>query len=278
MSDILVPSKTFMVGEYLALKGGPAALVLTKPSFSIDASKTLHPDCMAARFWKEKTKSICNWGLNDPYAGKGGLGASSAEFLIAYHRIFGGFDNLEHVHQTYLDFSEKKAKNKPSGYDVLAQTTQECAIVESNPLKLASLSWSFSELAFILIHTGKKLKTHEHLQQGLEVSNWKMMAQTTEQTIYGLEYRDADAFVKGLQGFSSCLSDAGLVAEHTKHLLSACQEKSILAAKGCGAFGADVLFLVVEKEYKEQLLEKLYRQSYDVLATEADMFFENAKK
>lgn len=274
----MIPSKTFLLGEYLALKGGPAVIALTQPVFSLDPQKKLHPDCMAARFWREITQKPCEWGLKDPYAGKGGLGASSAEFLLAYQQIYGDFKNLQHLHQCYLQYADPKASQKPSGYDVLAQTSQACAVVQSHPLSVTSLTWNLSDIGFFLIHTGKKLKTHEHLQKSLEIPNWAQMAKATEQAIMGLESQQADLLIQAILNFSNCLSQAGFVAEHTQILLEQLELEPILAAKGCGALGADVILVIYEKHQKQYLNEKFKLKSLDILATEADLFFENAKK
>jgi hypothetical protein len=66
-----IPAKTFLLGEYLALKGGPSLIALTQPCFGIDEAKRLHPDCVAARFWQAKTKTLIPFGLSDPFQGKG---------------------------------------------------------------------------------------------------------------------------------------------------------------------------------------------------------------
>ena len=278
MTSFFIPSKTFLVGEYLALKGGPAILALTNPTFSIDESKHLHPDCMAARYWFSKTQKKCDWGLKDPYFGKGGLGASSAEFLLAYYQLEGHFDNHQHLYETYLAFSDTSAVQKPSGYDVIAQTAQGLSVVESLPLRCQSYTWPFAEMGLILIHTGKKLKTHAHLQQALDVSNWKKMANGCEKAIFGLEHQHVDAWIEGMRLFGECLAEAHFVASHTQQTLEIIKKEPILAAKGCGAMGSDVILVLVEKFRQHTLIEKWQQQNLDILATDDDLFFQNAKK
>lgn len=278
MKSKSIPSKTFLVGEYLALKGGPAILALTNPSFSIDESNHLHPDCMAARYWFSKTQKKCHWGLKDPYLGKGGLGASSAEFLLAYYQLEGHFENRQHLYETFLAFSDANAAQKPSGYDLIAQTSQGLSVVESFPLRCNSFAWPFVDLGFILIHTGKKLKTYSHLQQTLDISNWKKMAVASEQAIFALEHQHADAFVGAIHLFGDCLDEAGFVAPHTQLMLESIKKDPILAAKGCGAMGADVIFILVEKSRKSALIDKWNQKNLDILATDADLFVQNAKK
>ncbi len=278
MKYIYIPSKTFLLGEYLALKGGPAILALTTPSFSVDESKHLHPDCMAARYWFSKTQKKCDWGLKDPYLGKGGLGASSAEFLLAYAQLEGHFENRQHLYETYLAFSDVNAAQKPSGYDVIAQTSQGLSVVEASPLRCKSFAWPFDDIGFILIHTGQKLKTHSHLQETLHILNWKKMALASEQAIFGLEHQNADAFIDAIRLFGDSLDESGFVALHTQQILETIKKEHILAAKGCGAMGADVILVLVEKSRQSILIEQWNQKNIDILATDADLFFQNAKK
>lgn len=265
-----IPAKTFMVGEYLALHGGPAAIVLTEPAFTIDTSKKLHIGSIAAQFILAQTNAACNWGLNDPYFGKGGLGASSAEYLLAYHKIYGNFGNLDHVHAEYMAHCANKYR--PSGYDVLAQTSFGCVVVETNPICLKACKWPFPELSFALIHTGKKLKTHEHLQSRHAVYNWKSMVKSAEKTIFGLEYSAADDFLSGINDFARTLG-AGLVAEHTQLILQDLSNEKILAAKGCGALGSDIVFIVFAFSEKNIILELMRSRRYDIIATEDNLSF-----
>jgi len=266
-----IPAKTFMVGEYLALHGGPAAIILTEPAFTIDPSKKLHTDSIAAQFILAQTNAACNWGLNDPYFGKGGLGASSAEYLLAYHKIYGNFDNLAHVHAEYIACCANNYR--PSGYDVLAQTSFGCVVVETNPICVTACKWPFPELSFALIHTGKKLKTHEHLQARQAVYNWQSMLRSAEKAIFGLEYSAADDFLAGINDFARTLLVEGLVIEHTQVILQDLAKEKILAAKGCGALGSDIVLIVFAFSEKNIILELLRSRRYDIIATEDNLFF-----
>ena len=271
-----VPSKTFFWGEYLALVGGPAFIGLTQPCFQVNTEKKLHPHCIAARFWQSMTGYACDWGLEDPYHGQGGLGASTAEFLLAYQKIYGAVKSLEHLRHSYWQYAEG---TKPSGYDLLAQTSQGCTLIESAPLKLHSFSWPFKELGFILVHTGKKLPTHEHLRTLTQDILWRPLAKAVERAIAGFEAVDADHLIAATQGAFSGLVTLNLQAKHTLDWLSFYMPKlPILAAKGCGAMGSDVIFILAKNENVEMIKEKLIEWGQTILATHADLYFEDAKK
>lgn len=112
------PGKTFLVGEYVALDGGPSILVSTAPRFELVVSKksnshrsdqtpnqssfVIAPDAApfaagspAGKYYARHREALAgfNFQFNDPHkigAGpaKGGLGASSAQFalMLAFHR------------------------------------------------------------------------------------------------------------------------------------------------------------------------------------------------
>ncbi len=96
---ILIPAKTFLVGEYLALSGGPSVIVTTSPVFelswlvepaqSFEISHPFHSDSPAGRFLKsvetvKRPSGRIDVEFRDPYQGGGGFGGSTAEFLGAW--------------------------------------------------------------------------------------------------------------------------------------------------------------------------------------------------
>ncbi len=101
--QILIPGKTFLVGEYLALDGGPSIVLNTGPCFeftwerensgspSKDSSYIHHPfhEASPAGRWLNSIEtpfagSDYSIQFKDPYKGKGGLGSSTAEFAGAW--------------------------------------------------------------------------------------------------------------------------------------------------------------------------------------------------
>jgi hypothetical protein len=112
--------------------------------------------------------------------------------------------------------------------------------------------WTFSDIDFALIPTGRKLPTHEHLKTlqdfemaGIEAALAKIRASLTS--------GHSQEFVAGIRDNAKALADLGFVAPYTQEL---CQEflqkPGVLAAKGCGALGADVVMVVFDKNHREQ--------------------------
>ncbi|MGE0633718.1 MAG: hypothetical protein AB7O96_14990, partial [Pseudobdellovibrionaceae bacterium] len=92
-----IPGKTFLVGEYLALSGGAALIVCTEPRFKMkvklkgsEANSSglvgIHPQSPAGKFYSENQDVFSSFSLEftDPYEGRGGFGASTAQFAMLY--------------------------------------------------------------------------------------------------------------------------------------------------------------------------------------------------
>lgn len=269
---MLIPSKTFLLGEYLAIQGGPAILALTEPCFSIDMDKRLHPDCMAARLWQDCMGKDCEWGLQDPYQGRGGMGASSAEFVMAYQQIFPQEQqNIAHLRDIFFQYVDKHATHQPSGYDVMAQLQE--GIVFVHKAKLESLSWPFQHLGFMLVHTGHKLKTHEHLSQGQWSLDEAYLTSIVSQAQQSLFTKEASDWVQAIQHFHQALLKANLVAAHTQRLLTKLMyDLPIVAAKGCGAMGADVLLLLLNISDMRSVKAYLDQEDLKLLATHQQIY------
>lgn len=267
-----IPSKTFLMGEYLAMYGGPAILALTEPCFSIDGQKRLHPDCMAARLWREHTNTDCDWGLLDPYQGQGGMGASSAEFLLAYQQIFPpSHQSTTHLRDIFWQYVDDQAAHKPSGYDVMAQMQEGLVLIEGTNLQ--ALTWSFDHLGFVLVHSGQKLKTHEHLSRGQWSLDVEHLTSLVRQAQQALIIQDEKVFVQSIQHFHQALFEADLLASHSKILLTKwMNELPIVAAKGCGAMGADVLLLVAKREDIPLITAYLTLNKHVILATHQQLY------
>jgi hypothetical protein len=74
------------------------------------------------------------------------------------------------------------------------------------------------------------------------------MASALESVHAGLKAVSFDLFLSGLQDFQDILLEQKLVAEHTEKILSELKKNSdILFAKGCGALGSDVIFVLMKQ-------------------------------
>ena len=278
-----IPAKTFFLGEYVAINGGPALVLTTEPCFEFTITREpgltgIHPSSPAGLLWQE---SGFDNGLHffDPYHGKGGLGASSAQFVGTYLAI-------QHLQDTtpcktqmleyYYRHAWSGSGSKPSGYDVIAQSLQGCAYVNGHQRQFKIYPWPFQDIGFLLLHTKQKLATHHHLQTLNMPAEIKKLAFWVESAQLGFETEDSQRLIDAVNQYHKQLSHLNLVAPHTQRYIQTFQKNpNILASKGCGAMGSDVILLLLLKENLYKFSNQLTHEGWDILASSDDIYFEN---
>ncbi|MDF1684830.1 MAG: hypothetical protein P1U36_09270 [Legionellaceae bacterium] len=282
-----IPAKTFLLGEYAALHGGPAIVLTTTPCFEVglsteQTSPVIHPDSPAGLFWTHADNSSqLTW--HDPYHGIGGLGASSAQFLGAYWAAaesqLQSHTNQEALLDAYWACSWQGGQGvRPSGYDVLAQASSGCVYLNNHEV-LSAYAWPFTDMAFILLHTGDKLATHHHLQ---DICLTEAMTELSSIVLLGqeaFERSDSKQLIKAVKAYHEALTTLNLVAERTKQqLASLTQNQDVLACKGCGAMGADVLLVLAPSSRLSACKKRFELDGWRVLATSNDLYVKNNEK
>lgn len=265
----LIPAKTFLLGEYAALAGDSALILNTLPGFSLTLTdkpglQGIHPDSPAGVWWRQQRHTF---GLiwEDPYQGLGGLGASSAQFVGVYKasmQLSGTSFIRENLLDAYYESAWQGVGIRPSGYDVLAQSFEQgCVVINRNQNILQPFSWPFKDLGVLLLHTGFKLATHEHLQKAALPQNIKELARCSDWGRRAFEGNNPAEFIRAVHAFQLELIEAKLVAYETLLALKTfSDDPDILAAKGCGAMGADIILLLMNKDKisrKKQFLQDL---------------------
>jgi hypothetical protein len=186
-----VPGKTFLVGEYLALVGGPSLLLSTGPRFSLtveaDERADLHPGPFhslspAGKYLTRHQRDLSRFDFkfSDPHLGRGGLGASSAQWVLLHafrrglHEALlneqsGSLDPASVEWSALLDEYRNCAWTgegaAPSGADVVSQITGGITLFDGREFQVRRLTWGFPSLSFTLVRTGEKLATHDHLKR-----------------------------------------------------------------------------------------------------------------
>ncbi len=259
------PGKTFLLGEYVALSGGPALLAATGPRFKLKihfhcdrpSEEFAHPQSPAGRLLQKYGDELKEWDLKfvDPYEGAGGLGASSAQFLLLYALLTWKNSPLLQAERE-LDLKAVLAAHRecawngegvpPSGADLVAQIRGGLCYFDKKNGILKSSRWPFDKLGFSLFKTPFKLATHEHLRTLSEVpqeglAGWVRAAQKA------IEEKKPESFVDAVKGFGAELHRQQLVCSETSDLLAQLKSSPlVLAGKGCGALGADVILALHE--------------------------------
>jgi mevalonate kinase len=276
-----IPAKTFLLGEYAALAGAPAIILTTKPCFEISLSEKeglhgIHPESPAGRWWLKQGYVDAGLQWHDPYQGRGGMGASSAQFLGAYlatihlqNKLF----NAQAMLGAYLQCAWSGEGTPPSGYDVLAQSLQGCVYIHKETASCETYPWPFKDIAFLLLHTGQKLATHQHLQTITLPKHIHQLASIVENAKQAFMQADSELMVEAVNAYHQQLKQMNLVAEHSLHHIAMFKEQQdILAVKGCGALGADVVLLLVPTDKETTISRHLTDSGWNILATSADLY------
>lgn len=246
------PAKTFLLGEYVALDGGPSLLLSTAPRFQlvvrsgVGGSHSWHPASPAGRLAERFSSELAGWSFefHDPYAGKGGLGASSAQFALLYSFLndWTAPVDLQALLREYRECAWSGEGVPPSGADVVAQLTGGVTWFDGRSFQAERLSWPFPEIGFTLFRTGVKLATHEHLREGA-VAPHSTLRTIVVEARKAFESADEMRLIEAVNACSLVLRQSGLTAPSTTDLLDQMRDNHELfwAAKGCGAMGADVV-------------------------------------
>lgn len=279
--ELSIPGKTFIAGEYLALLGEPALVLATEPKFRLKIRDTsrdecpFHPMSPAGLYWKKHFNFFSNYSFEfvDPYL-IGGFGASSAQFamLQAFYQIrevaFQESEKFFDWHVMLQEYREicKQELVPPSGADVVGAASGMLTWFHRNAGHLQAFAWPFMEHEFFVVHTGTKLATHEHLA-AVRLEDVKGLAPLMTPIHEALKSVDFKKFIVSLKTWSEALNKNGFCAENTLNILSVLSTNDkILFAKGCGAMGADVLFVLCEKYYAEELRSDLQTLNLKVVA------------
>lgn len=273
-----IPGKTFLLGEYAALQGGSAILITTHPCFDFsltteNTNDTIHPSSPAGH-WIANNLIKQSYFWHDPYV-LGGFGASSAQFIGAYLAscyLNKHAPDCNHLLESYLKSSWFGKGLKPSGYDVLAQTQKGCVYINKNKDLIEIFDWSFNDIAFLLVHTGKKLSTHTHLLDNINEIPEKILSQITQMGKKSFVLNQSDLLIDAVNSYQQALEKLNLVSTHTLQYIRDLKQPDVLAIKGCGAMGADVLILLVKQEDLDRKRMMLMNEGWNVMATSHDLY------
>lgn len=275
-----IPAKTFLIGEYAALLGESAIILTTEPCFELSVINTpelieINSASPAGILWRASTNM---YGLKwyDPYFGLGGLGASTAQFIGAYlgHcQLTVTQPNHQDLLASYFECAYFGTGLKPSAYDLLAQTKRDCVYVNNSGKVIKIYAWPFCDLGFLLLHTNKKLATHEHLQVLKLPAALPQLVELITQAQLAFAEADSDLLINAINGYQQVLINLQLCAAHSIKLVEELRSyKEILACKGCGALGADVIIVILATSCMVPMCAKLRAQGWKILATHNQLY------
>lgn len=275
-----IPAKTFLLGEYAAVAEASALLVTTAPCFELSLNDTgqlngIHQASPAGLWWAAQQITAQGLCWIDPYRGQGGLGASSAQYLASYLAccyLQQEPPSLKQMLKGYYESSWNGTGLRPSGYDVIAQSQSGCVFINKSQQQVQTYDWLFDDLSLFLIHTGIKLATHHHLQQATLPQQLENLSALVDKAQTAFIDSDSDVLVACINQYHQQLASLNLVADHSlkfiEHLSS---YPEVLAIKGCGALGSDVLLLISHRNNASGLKDKLLAEHWHIVATEENL-------
>ncbi|WP_413570290.1 hypothetical protein ACLWBD_07165 [Bdellovibrio sp. HCB117] len=279
-----VPGKTFIAGEYLALQEGPTLVLLSQPCFELEAHKgsgnlgSIHPESPAGLFIRKHQDYFSQFdlGFKDPYAGKGGFGASTAQFLGVYalwlykeapQQDMEKLLDFKHLLEAYYEVAWNGEGQRPSGADLVGQLKGALTFFEKRKGLISVKSWPFEDLELHLLHTGNKVATHEHLKN-LKSFDASSLEKSFAMIRESFDTQDSSIFVSGINAYADSLKSLGFTCNETLSLLNDIKQISgVVAAKGCGALGADVVLVVTRKNESEELKQFCQQRQLSLMAS-----------
>ncbi len=282
----LIPAKTFLLGEYAAVAEASAIVLTTTPCFELSLTSEkglgeIHPQSPAGLWWQQQNSSDYGLLWQDPYKGCGGLGASSAQFLgcyLANCHLQNKIPDMKTMLQAYYQCAWTGTGLRPSGYDVIAQSQQGCVYINKHQQTMQTFAWPFEDLSFFLIHTGTKLATHHHLKETPLPQQIDYLSSLVDKAKQAFQQINSELLIHCINQYHEKLTELNLVAEHCAQLIKQFKkEPRVIAIKGCGALGADILLIITTRKNAPILNKKLLSDNWKILATESSLFASNTK-
>lgn len=273
---ISVPGKSFIVGEYLALKKGGALTFASSPQFQLtiqtksmdqeiqnneitDSKNLFHPESPAGKLYSKFIKTLENYDLKffDPYKGLGGWGSSTAQFLSLYcfltwkDALEEGYErelDIKLLLDQYRELAHSGIGYVPSGSDLIGQFKGGITFFDSGAGQIARYPFVFPDIELCFFQTGNKVSTYEHL---INLPDFPIdgLESSFKKTIQGLKDHQSELFVEGVREYGKALLNLGFVCSSTQVIMDQILKlPGVLAVKGCGAMGADVILVITERQ------------------------------
>lgn len=275
------PSKTFLSGEYVVTQGEPGLVLLTEPRFKLNVfidspnaeSQNLigiHPLSPAGQWVSDHTADFASGQFEfiDPHEGRGGFGASTAQFLLVYLWSCLSKKSIESLEKntdslapsfctkdlwlSYMKYNSQKGV-RPSGIDVVAQSEGQLVVYGHQTKEPLQYVWPFQEMAFHVFHTGNKVATHTHLAS-LELPDLTALTQSNRHVLESFSQKDSQKFIASIGEYKKELHRLGLTDDRSWQLLNRIESvEGVVTAKACGALGSDTIVIFCRPEHSQKV-------------------------
>lgn len=284
------------MGEYGALLGGPVLVFCNQPCFELTITsgnfclEGIHTESPAGKlilkfqdlFFSKKIQ------FTDPYCGLGGLGASTAQFLGIYAFIQKWtpekvadltVEDFSKLLKEYQDCAWDGEGAAPSGADLIAQVVGGFVFFQrENNFKIEKLQWPDSRVGMMILKTPEKVATHEHLKKldlNLSSEKMKIWKSAQEQVLLLKKFLSEghlQDLTQSVHHFSEFLSSQNFICASTQNLLKQISEvKAVHTSKGCGALGADFIWITYDLQHEDEVLKDLAKFEFKNILSLKDL-------
>lgn len=254
----LIPSKTFLFGEYAVLANAPAIVIATPPFFEINFGNNPSFNALspAAKMLRQPQK-LCLKNTTSK-----GLGKSSAECIVSW---------LQHAQKPEINqlLTEFYAANKTpaSGADIKCQWYGYCTDTSAN----TSCSWPFPEIDIGIWATGEHVANHLAISEQTKIP--EALINLANSCYQAWQTKNLQLLLTNLNAYQHCLIEQNLQIQSVQTMIQKIKEnKHVLLAKGCGTMGADIILTlsnysnrhIVQKSIAEIGLKQVFLGNYVV--------------
>lgn len=276
--EFISPGKLFLFGEYACLAGGPAILQSIEPRFHLSIEQcdlgtkklpNFHPASPAGVLLMLNMRHLDGWSFEwkvelcsmkkQPL----GVGTSSAEFLLTYlalELIKGNNKkpNPIEILEEYWKLVGLSQGLRPSGVDILSQFFGGLLYIENKNRVLdcnqIEEGIHFQDAKLLVVETGKKVKTHDHLrslaEKGFPNDFTKMILELNEITklaVLSIKKQDAKIFAELMNAYQNILYGYGITESGFQNIIETLRAiPGVLGVKGSGAQGGDNILILVD--------------------------------
>lgn len=288
------PGKVFLLGEYAVLGGAPAIMASVGPRFQLlvrnrtedSVPWVMHPQSPVSRLidWAGRAGVGMDLELEfvDPFEGRGGFGASTAQFVLTYRALGAqaGWDqSWKAVWGLYRELMHsRKEAVPPSGADLIVQWQGGVVLFGgiADPARAVDDLWgSGFDWSSLLVFSatrqpGRKVATHEHLTLLSELGpgHFEILERPLSEGIDAISRRDRAGFGRAMEQYARALGSLGLECEASRRdRMAFLDVPGVLGVKGAGAMQSDAILVLVDpmSSARAEVLELAKKRRLELL-------------
>lgn len=243
LPHVLIPSKTFLFGEYAVLENAPGIILATPPFFELQSgsSPAWHPESIANRMLGDLEQKFALSTVQDFK----GLGKSGAECIASWLHS-AKEPNINDLITCYKEALQHHA----SAADIKCMWLGNC----TDFLTETSTEWPFINVDIGIWSTGIKIATHEHLATKPTIC--QAIKATAIECYKAWKLKDLASLVNLINKYQKTLSDSGLQINESQIMVSKIMKNNhVLACKASGALGGDIILTLSNKDCRNKIIE-----------------------